>query len=351
MKNNRSISSPLSIKRVTYSPRDSVQVNCAASNSKELPVIIEANDKQLNLVDWLAKNRIMWSEKLHSDGAILFRGFSEFSASEVSQVLSTVCKQPLEYKERSSPRTQIHGKVYTSTDYPSHQQIFLHNENSYQASWPKILMFYCKLPAQNGGRTPIADMRKVLNRIPREIQQNFHKRKVKYVRNFSPSHGLTWQKVFQVEDKSKAEDYCRKQSIQFKWKNKQQLEVTSVREAILQHLESESLVWFNHAAFFHVSTLGEELSKNLIDYYGNDNLPNQTYYGDGEPIEDEVLATIRDAYRSEQITFDWNRGDLLLVDNMLFSHARESFIGERTIWVGMGDLCKSKNHVVESLDY
>ncbi|WP_168204326.1 TauD/TfdA family dioxygenase [Aliikangiella coralliicola] len=309
-----------------------------------------SNDNKLDLLDWLTENESLWKKKLHTDGAVLFRGFSEFSASQVSLVLNKVCKHPLEYKERSSPRTKIDDKVYTSTDYPSHQEIFFHNENSYQSSWPKVLMFYCRLPAQCDGRTPIADMRRVFDRIPQPIKENFHKRKVKYVRNFSPTHGLTWQDVFQLEDKKQVEDYCRKQAIDFKWKDESQLEITSVREAILRHPETQSLVWFNHAAFFHVSTLGEELSKNLLDYYGQDNLPNQTYYGDGEPIEDEVIATIRGAYEAERITFDWNQGDVLLVDNMLFSHARETYSGNRTIWVGMGELCYSKKHLVDSLE-
>lgn len=42
----------------------------------------------------------------------------------------------LEYRERSSPRTHVEHNIYTSTEYPAHHPIFLHNENSYAHTWP-----------------------------------------------------------------------------------------------------------------------------------------------------------------------------------------------------------------------
>jgi hypothetical protein len=52
--------------------------------------------------------------------------------------------------ERSSPRSTVKGRVYTSTEYPPHEEIFFHNENSYQSSWPMTLYFLCVQPPATG---------------------------------------------------------------------------------------------------------------------------------------------------------------------------------------------------------
>jgi hypothetical protein len=98
------------------------------------------------------------------------------------------------------------------------------------------------------------------------------------------------------------------------------------------------MVWFNHATFFHVSTLDARLRQTLLQQYENDeDLPTNTYYGDGTPIEPEVLDLLRGAYRKETVLFPWKRGDLLLLDNMLAAHGRTSYKGERSILVGMSE--------------
>lgn len=353
MKSKENRISPLSVKRVPYSGDTSAGISLGPIPSLPFPCI--QPDGVNNLYDYLKSstdNANLTSKlkrRLHTEGALLFRGFSDLQADELNKVVDFFCEEALEYRERSSPRSLVSGKVYTSTEYPSHQRIFFHNENAYQANWPQVLLFYCHRPSPIGGETPLADTRKVLNRIPLEIRDCFHRKKIKYVRNFSPTHGLTWQKVFQEESKEVVEAYCRKNGLYFKWKGEMHLETQSVREAILRHPVTSELVWFNHAAFFHVSTLGEVLSQNLIEYFGEENLPNQTFYGDGSPIEDEVLKILRNAYEEETVSFKWQKSDVLIVDNMLFSHSRQSFEGERAIWLAMGNSRSSESCKTDSI--
>jgi alpha-ketoglutarate-dependent taurine dioxygenase len=51
-----------------------------------------------------------------------------------------------------------------------------------------------------------------------------------------------------------------------------------------------------------------------------------------------VAGLIRDLYRDAALSFPWQRGDVLLVDNFLAVHGREPFSGERRILVAMSDL-------------
>jgi alpha-ketoglutarate-dependent taurine dioxygenase len=70
--------------------------------------------------------------------------------------------------------------------------------------------------------------------------------------------------------------------------------------------------------------------------------PRNAFYGDGTEIDDAALNHIRAVYESETITFPWQRGDVLILDNMLTAHGRKPDRGSRQIVVGMGRLAESK---------
>jgi alpha-ketoglutarate-dependent taurine dioxygenase len=93
--------------------------------------------------------------------------------------------------------------------------------------------------------------------------------------------------------------------------------------------------WFNHATFFHVTTLEPALRDALLSQFSEDDLPNNTYYGDGQPIEPSVLDELRGAYHEATRLFPWQTGDLLLLDNTIMAHGREPFTGARSILVGL----------------
>jgi alpha-ketoglutarate-dependent taurine dioxygenase len=46
---------------------------------------------------------------------------------------------------------------------------------------------------------------------------------------------------------------------------------------------------------------------------------------------------VRDAYRESLQVFSWQRGDVLLVDNMRISHGRRAFTGPRKVYVAMAE--------------
>ena len=66
-------------------------------------------------------------------------------------------------------------------------------------------------------------------------------------------------------------------------------------------------------------------------------LPYSTRYGDGTPIPDDVAEHLRAAYAAEKTLFRWEKGDLMLLDNMSVAHAREPFEGDREVVVAMTD--------------
>ena len=306
-------------------------------HAEHMPLVIEPAIPDLDLPGWIRENRDDLRQRLHRHGALLFRGFKVEGIETFENAVRGISGEPLKYTERSSPRHAVHGRVYTSTDYPPNEIIFLHNEQSYNLNWCRVISFYCPKPAEEGGQTPIADTRRLLARIDPEIRERFRKRGYMYMRNFGDGFGLNWPVTFQTEDREEVARYCRANHIEFEWKENNRLRTRQTRPAIHRHPETGELVWFNHATFFHITTSPERIRANLMAEFGEQDLPNHTFYGDGQPIEAEVMEQLRAAYLAEKVVFDWQAGDIMILDNMLSSHGREAFKGERSVLVAMSE--------------
>jgi alpha-ketoglutarate-dependent taurine dioxygenase len=316
---------------------DLVREEPPAGTASGLPLVLSPAADGVDLFSWAEANRDALEEKLLRHGALLFRGFGVDDTAGLQRLVRAVCGDLLEYRERSSPRSELADRVYTSTDYPADQSIFPHNEHSYAKRFPLKLFFSCVVPAETGGETPVGDTRRIFARIAPEVRERFQAKGWMYARNFHPGFGLSWQTVFQTADKGWVEEYCRDAGIDFEWRPGDRLRTRQVRPATAVHPRTGETVWFNHATFFHVSTLPPAIREPLLRGFGPEDLPNNTYYGDGSPIETEVVEHLRQAYSSEMVAFPWRRGDVLLVDNMLAAHARNPFTGSRRIAVAMAD--------------
>ncbi|HSG41483.1 MAG TPA: TauD/TfdA family dioxygenase [Thermoanaerobaculia bacterium] len=305
--------------------------------ASELPLVVEPAGPSVDLGAWVAGNRELVETTLLRHGGILFSGFGRRGPTGLEEIIRALCGEALEYRERSSPRHSVEGRVYTSTDYPPAYPIFLHNENSYQKTWPLKIFFLCETPSETGGETPIADCRRVLARIDQGVRDRFVAKGWMYVRNFGDGFGLDWREVFQTSDPAQVEEHCRRNGIEAEWRDGGRLRTRAVRPAMTRHPRTGEDVWFNHATFFHVSTLVPEVREELLREFAESDLPTNTYYGDGSPIEPEVLDHLREAYRAETVAFPWRQGDLLLLDNMFVAHARAPYTGARKVLVGMAE--------------
>ena len=78
-------------------------------------------------------------------------------------------------------------------------------------------------------------------------------------------------------------------------------------------------------------------SEYLIDIYGEDGLPFNTRFGNGDPIGADIVQLIDEVYEKNTARERWQSGDLFLVDNVRTAHARESFEGPREVLVAMAD--------------
>lgn len=301
---------------------------------KDLPLLIRPAGEGADLLAMAAGHRSLIRERLLRHGGVLFRGFPGVTVDTFRQLIVVLSGDPLEYHERSSPRHEVGHSIYTSTDYPPGQSIFLHNEQSYNVTWPLHIYFHCAVAAPAGGATPLADCRNVYKRLSAGARARLEAEGYCYARHFGGVLGVPWREAFGTSERSAVEEYCRANDIDFAWGGADALSTRQVRPAVRAHPETGEPTWFNHLTFFNVSTLDEETAEALLSF-GRDQLPNNTYYADGSDLEPELLAELRSAYLAEQVSFRWQAGDILMLDNMLVAHGREAFTPPRDVVVGM----------------
>lgn len=303
------------------------------------PVVIRRQEPSRQAHDWLAQNRLRIEEIVDVHGRVLLRDLGLAAVSEFNRAVQIFDSDLLDYVHRSTPRTKLGGKIFTATEYPADRTIPPHNENSYTDSWPNRIYFFCLVAPEHGGETPIADSREVYRRIDPAVRERFERDGVLYLRNFTQGIDLRWQDVFQTEDRAEVARYCNAHRIEFAWQDNGPVLRTMQRsQATAVHPGTGKTVWFNQAHLFHISALEAHEQESLIESLGFENLPRNAFYGDGSPIEVEVLEHIRDAYAQEATQFAWRRGDILLLDNLLFAHGRRPYRGSRKIVVAMARL-------------
>ncbi|MGJ4902704.1 TauD/TfdA family dioxygenase [Bradyrhizobium sp. HKCCYLRH2060] len=301
-----------------------------------MPFLLRASREQQPLIEAVSDVRDMIERQLYACGGILFRGFHLDGAEAFRSFAASFGHPLLSYEFGSTPRSKVSAGVYTSTEYPPHQSIPLHNEQAYTRDWPMKIWFYCEQAAQQGGETPVADGRLIHRDMPAAIRNRFAERGVMYVRNYGSGLDVDWRQVFGTESKAEVEAYCAAHAIACEWKDGDELRTRQVCQGTAVHPVTGDMVWFNQAHLFHVSSLAPEVRESLLDIVGDPlELPRNAFYGDGAPIEDETLATVRRVLDRHKIVFPWQTGDVVMLDNMLTAHAREPFKGPRRVIVAM----------------
>ena len=298
------------------------------------PVVFQAMEPGTPLIDWAVSNLDVLRKTLCKAGGLLFRGFDLGSPRNFETLIQKTAGPPIQYSYASTPRTRVMANIYTSTEYPAHRAIPLHNEMAYTGSWPSTLFFFCHTPSSAGGQTPIADSRRIYKSLSRETRDAFATRGLCYVRNYDGRMDLSWQKAFSTHSAEEVAQRCKAMNIDFEWISEDHLRTREICQGVVDHPQTGETVWFNQAHLFHVSALEPDIRELLLSN-GEENLPRNVYFGDGSPIPEVMLNEVRQVLDREMTVFDWAKGDVMMLDNLLSAHGRKPYEGRRKILVGM----------------
>ncbi|MDP9785927.1 non-ribosomal peptide synthase/polyketide synthase [Pseudomonas fluorescens] len=304
---------------------------------QRFPLMLEPGEPHLDVIEWIQQNRPLIEQKLAEHAGILFRGF-ELDGIQGFEAFAEAVQPGLYGQYGDLPKKEGGKNTYRSTPYPERKMILFHNESSHQDRWPRKQMFYCEQAAPVGGATPVVDCRLMYERLPADLREKFEDKGLLYIRTFTDKLDVSWQHFFKTDDRLQVEARCRAGGIQWRWLDNDELQTRTPGPAIITHPITGEKSFFNQVQLHHIHWLDPDVREDLLSMFGLERMPRHVYYGDGTPIEDEVMARIGELYEACAVRFDWQKGDVILLDNMLVAHARDPFEGPRKIVVAMGDM-------------
>ncbi len=289
--------------------------------------------EKLNFINQL---RELVFESLQFSGAVLIRGLLNDDINEFKTFFDVMEDSHLQYVEGNSPRTKILENIYTTTEYDQTKEISLHNEMSYASVWPTRLYFYCITPATHGGETTIANSREIFNKLNPILIDKFKTFGIKYIRNMHGGYGIgkSWQDTFETSDVNLVKQILDSKGYTYTW-NDDNLCTEIILPALMRHPITGEMSWFNQAEQWHSSSLDSETLGGLLEIMDEEYFPHYVEFGNGDKIETNDLNQIRDIQRHLKCCHQWQKGDILIIDNILTAHGRMPFIGKRKILVSM----------------
>lgn len=320
----------------------------------ELPLVIEPLNQQIPLEDSLklfAHHREALKQQLLKTGGLLFRNFPISNEKDFSAFIKILnLGSFIDYIGGDSPRTKLTDGIYTSTEAPPSIKIPLHNELSFIDKFPKHIYFYCHIAPEKDGETTIGDARKIYQAIRDKIKSRFKEKGLKYtsryykkslimdfVNQLQPSH-KTWIDVFETQDKHEVEKKCQISNFDFKWNVNDWIEISQQRPATIRHPQTNEEVWFNQAHLFDFNPrlLGMWRFAAAKLFYCRDYMKlHDIAFGDLTKIPRDDIYQIMDTLEANTIRFPWQKGDVLVLDNILTMHGRATFKGKRRVMAAM----------------
>lgn len=293
-----------------------------------------------SFIQWFHNNEATMESRLTETGAIKCRGVQIDSVETFQKIVHGISSKFLNYIDGNSPRTRLSGNVYTSTEYDKTQRITMHNELSYSAKWPGKLFFSCLTPAETGGETLVADSRLILKNMNAEIVNDIKRRGIAYIRNLHGGKGVgpSWQDTFETSEKKQLETYCDAYGIRYEWRDNDNVRLIQPSKGIICHRKTNEEVWFNQIDQFHPYQLGEEMYDAMQAIYETpEEFPMYVRYNDGKEITEDVVREILKTIDELTYAPQWEKNELLILDNELICHGRNPYSGDRKVLVAMSE--------------
>ena len=286
---------------------------------------------------WTAEHKDALRAIVAEHGSILVRGLGLQDVAEIGAVFRNLANDLMAEKEPFDPRQVYADRVYAATKWAANQPMCSHHELSYTCEFPSLMLFACLSGATAGGETGVADAPTMFEALPAELTNRFEQEGWLLIRNYNEEMGSSIAESFGTDDRNAVEAYCRANAIEFEWQPDGGLCTRQRRSAVIHHPVNGQRCWFNQIAFLNEYTLDSEVREYLVEFYGSDGLPFNTQFGNGDPIGEDVVQTINEAYEANIAREPLQAGDFMLIDNIRTAHSREPYEGPREVLVALAD--------------
>ncbi|MCC9603627.1 TauD/TfdA family dioxygenase [Stieleria sp. JC731] len=305
------------------------------------PFAYGAADSKLQLpefLDWVSQNRDVLLQQATEHGAIAFRGFATPEVDDFDQVIQSLGVENFPYKKSLSNAVRINRtpRVFSANEAPPDVKIFFHHEMAQTPLYPRYILFFCEIAPQSGGATPLcrsdvlyAELQK---RCP-AFAQKCEDVGLQYTNVMpgidDPNSGMgrSWQSTLGVETKEQAEARLGELGYSFDWLEDGCLKATTPQLPAVMEVGPGRKTFFN------------QLIAAYCGWKDERNDPSDAIrHGDGSKLDGDAVAVAIELAEHYAYDHQWQKGDIVLLDNTVAMHARRPFEGTRKVVASLAEM-------------
>lgn len=288
------------------------------------------------------------TKKLALHGTLLFKGLPIYNAQDFSKFAHAFGYKPHEIIGIVVDRPMLAPNVAPANEAPKEVLIYNHNESPQVPHAPEYIFFYNHKSPEKGGETPISSSLELFYRAQQEIPEFISELSEKGILsrvtyNFEKQYegGSTIKQAFGKEIQDGDDEATRRAKIEaqiarygrgkhttWEWTD-DGLILTHRLPTIRTQPETNLPTLFTGlAAYYKNAQVNTGARKNTT----------QQLFGDGTPIPEKYLAHLATITDEIRVLHKWQRGDVLVYDNIIAQHGRQPWEGEQSDRVVLASL-------------
>jgi alpha-ketoglutarate-dependent taurine dioxygenase len=292
-------------------------------------------------------------EVVDREGGLLIRRTGIQDTGQFGAFLASIDFRHHSYVGGTTPRSSRGNGVYTATELPPAFTLHSHQEMSYLDSVPDYVSFYCERPPDYGQKTNLfVDMRAFTAHLPAEFAERYRGQRARLQRTLASNDPgpadpgrKYWQDALGTADRGEAEAIALDHGWDLTWRLDGSLTILQEPARFFRPHPLHGELWCTQAMLFHPVTRlrGAQDDGRLEDVArverqladAPDSL-DQMFMEDGSRVPDADAHLWFDLMMEHETRFALQRGDVLVLDNMLIGHGRSSFEGPRKMYAALG---------------
>lgn len=287
---------------------------------------------------WLSERRDELLALAAKHGTVFFRGFPAERVEAFDEIVRTleVPNFPYEKSLSNAVRYNRTERVFSANEAPPDVKIFLHHELAQTPLYPRWILFYCEVAADEGGASPICRSDVLYDRLAEacpgfvrdcESRGLLYSNVMPGANDTRSGMGRSWPDTLGVESREEAEARMRELNYSWQWQDDGCLRATTPPLPAVKEVSPGRKVFFNQLIAAHRGWRDERNDPALA-----------IRHGDGSLLDREA---VRQAIRlAEELAFDipWQHGDFAIIDNSIVMHARNPFRGTRSVFASLAEM-------------
>lgn len=315
--------------------------NCQQHGETVFPFVKEPSEPEMSreeFVSWAESSKETLKTLATEHGAVLLRNYPMSTVEDFDGLINALDVENFPYEKSLSNAVRINRteRVFSANEAPPDVTIFFHHEMAQTPLYPKWIFFYCEIPSEEGGATPICRSDTLYLQLKEacpEFIEACEALGLKYT-NVMPGEddpesgmGRSWQSTLGVSTREAAESRLKELDYSWEWLEDDCLKATTPQLPAVLEVSPGRKTFFNQliAAYSGWKDRRNDPSKAIR-------------HGDGSVLDADAVQTA--IKLSEDLAFDvgWQKGDAVIIDNRIVMHARRTFKGTRKIVASLGDL-------------